>query len=563
MRPPTPPDGQPPRVGATEERDRPGAGATLARPRAGARVEPGRAGAGARLEPGRVRPGWLALIVLLALGIRLLLFGGLLGWDDVQYAEEARAVREGGWPLSMFGLRLGLVLPLAATQAIVGPGEHAAALVPLGYAVAEIVLACMIGALLGGPALGLGAAALLAVLPLHVVAATDLHADLPAAVFMAATMYAVLRAEREPLRWRAWSTVAGLTFGAAFLSKEAALALAAVLVLRVVIGQGARRTLGAMAPGFAALVGLEALALWWATGNPLHRFSAGLARPHAEHMLRMAPSLDWMASYGAMLLHPASPYLGYFAAIVYLAGAGVLWGIRRGDRATREALGWWAPLLIVLNFAPLAPDFSRPLFVHFPRTLHPLLVPLAVGAAAWLVAGLRRRRAARALVVGGVAALAALGTWTTHQDHRAWAAVARQAAPLIDGQPAGTIVAADHVNAWLLRWLLPERRGEIVWYADARAPAPAPTLVLRDPLLLESDVRHGHAVPAAVRTPPAAWDVVARFDRPRRASVRGLIRDWLSGRSEPSPPPEPALLLKVGAGAGPPGARATTWPGAG
>ena len=490
------------------------------------------------------------LLLLLAggLALRLVFFGGLLGWDDVEYAEAARRLLGGEpAPRSMFEMRYGVTLPLAAVQALFGAGEHAAALVPLAYSALEIVLGGALGALLGGPAVGLVAAALLGVLPLAVVAATDVHADLPASVFMALAMYAVLRADAGGRRRAAWLAGAGLALGLAYVTKEVALVLALVLAARILLLRRRAAGYAWLLAGFLAVVALDMAGSLWRAGDPLVRHAPAFARLHVEHMRTAPPGYGWMLAYPAMLLAPWSGSFGYFAGVFYLALAGAAWGLRAGERAVGELVVWWLPVLLVFNLAPLDGTLTRPLFVHFARTLHPLLIPLAVTAAFALVRGLGGRPAAQAAVAAGVLALAAAGIVRTHADHRAWAAVARQAAEVIRREPADTLVVADRLSVARLRVLLPERRAQITWWRDgglARA-GQAPLLVLSDPRLLRRDVEAG--APAAMLAPPAAWEPVAELFPPPRASLRGLLRRRLgAGREAPAArPPAPAVLWRV------------------
>ena len=149
----------------------------------------------------------LAVLALftIALALRLIFFGGLLGWDDVDFIRAAEALVAGEtMPRTSADLRYGFVVPLAITTVLVGPGELSAVLVPLTYWILEFVVAFALGHLLGGFGLGMVAAAIVALTPLDVLAATELHSDLAAGVWMAATMYGVMRGERAAASGVAW-----------------------------------------------------------------------------------------------------------------------------------------------------------------------------------------------------------------------------------------------------------------------------------------------------------------------------------------------------------------------
>jgi hypothetical protein len=503
----------------------------------------------------------LALILGGALALRLGFFGGLRGWDDIEYIEAARGLLAGDLaPHSVFWTRYGLVVPLAVTRAWLGPGELAAELVPLVYSLAEIGLAGALGLLYGGMAVGLTAAALLAVVPLAVMAASDLHTDLPLAVFWASTIYAVKRGEAEGSRRRLWLVGAGLALGAAYLTKEVALALVVVLGLRLLWSRRGLRGYGMLAGALAAVVLADGLWFQAVAGVPWLRYSPSLARLHAESVLLDPPGHAWMLGYARALLDPLDGSFGYFGGLFFLVAAASVWGLRRRDGRMRELVIWWAPVLLLFNFAPLDRSFGRPLFYHFARTLHPLLVPFVLAVALWLVEARWGRPWQRALVVAGFGMLAAAGIWTTHFDSRAWAAAARQVALIVGREPASTVVASDVTNRALLRTLLPDRRDRIVWYGEHPIGSlPRGSLVLGDPVFLATDRQRGRAVPDALLSPPGDWEEVAEFFRPRRQSLRALGLGWV-GRPPAAPSglsAEPVVLWRL-RGRGNEGAPATS-----
>jgi 4-amino-4-deoxy-L-arabinose transferase-like glycosyltransferase len=475
-----------------------------------------------------------------ALLVRLVFFTGLLGWDDIEYREAASGLLRGDFlPRSMFWLRYGLIVPLAAAQACFGQNEYSAALVPLTYSLASLVLTYALGVLYGGVPLGLAASTFLAILPLDAIAATDVHADLPASFWMAFTVYCVKRGEDADSSEDSWFLAGGLALGIAYLTKEPALAIAVVLLLRLFWLRRPWTNYGWLTAGFLLVLGLEFSWLGWISGNPLYRYSAVITDPHFSHLTLITPrSSWWMLDFPSMLLYPLSGYFGYFAASFYLVLAGLAWGIRRRDRAIIELTLWWLPLLLLLNFAPADPGFTRPLFFHFPRTLHPVLIPFALTAASWLLYGLGSWQRLRVGILLGVMALSALGLWTTHFDYRIWAWAARRVTPVIRQYPLQTLVAADPTTMWLLRSLLPERRKSIIQYADLPEPiGGAAVLILKDPLFLSTDNLARYAIPAAVLSPPPSWEKLAEFTRPRRHSLRRLLLEGIgvgTGRAGPT-----------------------------
>ena len=391
------------------------------------------------------------------------------------------------------------------------------------------------------------AVALLGILPLDVIAATDLHADLPLAVFLAVTVYAVLRGEAAVRAGRAWFFVGGISLGLAVVSKEVALALLVVLALRLVIVRPPARMVAAygwLVFGVLAVTAIEMVWLGAVTGNPLYRYLGPIARFHAATVLATPPGHGWMLGYPAMLLNPLSGSFGYFAGIVYFALAATIF--RRGDRRVLQLTVWWAGLLFIFNFAPLDASFTRPLFHHFARTLHPLLLPFVLASALWLGEGLRGRRLLRVCGIVAMMTLAIAGIWATHRDYRSSAAVARQAAPVIARLPPNARIVTDSLTASQLRFLVPERRERIVSYSSGQVVSgDRPVFILADPLFLAQARMKGNVPPAAMITPPASWERLAQFDRRPRASLRAIVGQLLGWHLAPSPEAGVAELWRV------------------
>ena len=489
------------------------------------------------------RRAWLPMLgalVLAAVVLRTTFFVGLIGWDDVEYRESSARLLAGDLvPRALFGMRWGLTLPLAAVQALAGGGERATAVVPLVYSLGAIVLAFALGRRLAGERAGLVAAAVLTMLPLDVLAATDVHADLAASVFLALAAYLALRGEAAGPRGLRRFALAGVSLGVATLTKESSLALALVLVAWAMRRGWPVRAGVAVVLGCVLVLAADMAWLRWATGDWLYRFSPAVTGLHRQHMLMLEPSYTWMLDYLGLLLNPASGRFAELGGVFYLVLAATVVALRARMPGIREVAVWWGVLLAALSLAPHDLSFTRPLFFHFPRTLQPLVVPFALTVGLGFVA-VRCTRAAPVVFVG-FALACGVGLWAAHFDYRQWATVARQAAPVIARAPAGVAIVADPTSAALLRSLLPARRESIVT-TDAGAPAGA-ALVLRDPLFLASAVHHRRPVPADVLIPPVRWERIAVFERGTRPRLRAWIRD-----EPPAAPAETATLWRVGAG---------------
>jgi hypothetical protein len=237
---------------------------------------------------------------------------------------------------------------------------------------------------------------------------------------------------------------------------------------------------------------------------------------HVVHMRTGPPGHDWLLDYPAMLLLPSARYFGYFAGLAYLSIAALV--LVRSRRIV-ELAAWWVPVLVVMNVAPLDRTFTRPLFFHFPRTLAPLVVPLAVSAGALLVSPRLGAPVVRVALAAAFAMLTLAGTWATVEDHRAWSVVSRQAATFIEQQPDRPTIVADRTSAVQLRTLLRDGGARIAAYGDTDLDG---ALVLIDPRFVRSDVRAGRNVPPAVLDPPRDWVRAATFSRAGRPRLRAF-----------------------------------------
>ncbi len=493
-------------------------------------------------------------VLAAALGLRLVFFGGLLAEDDGLYWQTAHGLRTGHYAGFPYITRHGVVVPLAIVQGWFGENEYAAAVVTLAYSLGGVALAYGLGALSGGHTVGLVAAGLLAVLPLDVIAATDFHRDLPLATLLAAAFYALKRGELAPRSASMWFALSGLTLALAYVTKELAIVFAAAFIVPWVWRRRSWRDLGWLASVFGAVLLADALWSWRALGDAWFRYSPAVVHDVyvTEGRRLSAASSTWMFGYPSMLLNPLGGYFGYLAGIFYLVLAASLWG--RRDPAVRELALWWLPPLVVLSVLPVDATFTRPAAPHFPRYLHPFLVPFVVTAALWVVRGLSGHRVVRAGILTAYAAAAGVGIALAHFDYRIWAAPERQVAAWMAHLPADAVVATDPISAWLLRALAPDRGDRVVLFADVDLAAPRrPTFVLRDPPLLFADTGHPPQIPRDVTSPPASWTVVAQFPRPTRPRLRAAILGWLGipQRTASAPTPDPAVLWRVDPRSGP------------
>ncbi|HEU5356640.1 MAG TPA: glycosyltransferase family 39 protein [Actinocrinis sp.] len=357
---------------------------------------------------------WLGLRALplgLVLSVAALLrFDALtavgLNSDEAVYTGSAEALAGNHALTGMFPIfRAHPIL----VQLLVGGALHisdtdwSARAVPAAFGVAAVALTYLLGARLYGAGTGLAAAAILAVMPYHVMVSRQVLLDGPMTTFAILGLYCVARAaESDPRRWIA---AAGAAFGLAALAKETAVVLLAAVYAFGAMGAAGRLRLRYYAIGlgfFAAIFATYPIALRLASVSSTgQNFLLWQLLRRANHPL-------WF--YFTDLPRVIGP------AVLGCAAAGLIWLRRQRGWRERLLLTWIAVPLVFFTIWPVK-GFQY-LLPAAPALAvlagHPLA---ALCAKAWSVRGGLRSRAGFALrgaaFVGGIAVAASLAvpTW--------------------------------------------------------------------------------------------------------------------------------------------------------
>ncbi len=389
-------------------------------------------------------------LALLALALRL--HG--LGWDSWHHFHpDERRVAEAVATISFSPLQLDPrfyaygSFPMYVTRVAVaaakvvypGLGEYDLAIrVGRGlsalWGAATVLLLGLLGRRLYGEAVGLLAAALLAVTVTHLQNCHFATNDVPLAFLVLAALALLLRAVEGSSagRWAAAGAVTGL----AVATKISALPLA--LPMAIGLGLYAFRTGSPRAALRAAAVTAAAVAAAFALAEPYalfswQRFTADVLEQ--SRMVRQAGLYPYTHQYSG------APRLLYEVRELVLWGMGPLLGVtalaglvQRLTRRTRASE--WLLLAWVIPFLALNASFE----IKYPRYLLPLVPLLCLWGAvllARLAARGRRGRALRTLVLGGTAVYALAFAAISTREH-----TVRQASRWFhEHVPAGTRVA--------------------------------------------------------------------------------------------------------------------------
>jgi protein O-mannosyl-transferase len=377
----------------------------------------------------------------------LVLLGGLafaavpffeLVWDDLHFLHPGSVLAEGSWARlltsdwSLEGPRSGyyrpvVTLSLAAETRVFGGSPAAYHLMNVVYHLAASLALVWAALRIFGSHPAWLAGLVFVVHPVHTESVSWIsgRTDVIATIFFCLALGCYARAEGLRSRWMLGATVAG---AAAFLSKEPAIVLPAVLVgLELTRKRPERRTAREMVLRLLPIV-LAAIATLAIRHLVLGSIAGALAEG-PELSDRLATGVTTLGRYLLLLVAPfpptpdfvleplgtwaAWPTVASLAAIAGLAGACALaW---RQSRIPALLLAWFLlTLLPSTPLMPVGPVHMAERFLYLPSAAFALAVGW-VAARALERAGLRdwddleRARGMRALLAGGGVALLLVG----------------------------------------------------------------------------------------------------------------------------------------------------------
>jgi hypothetical protein len=450
---------------------------------------------------------WPLAILAGALALRLILFTGIQGNDDRYYYASGLRLARGERPVvrDLFDCRVGYSAPVAALFRLFGPGEASLLLPNLAASLALVALAYFWGRRRFSEEVGLGAAAIVALTPVDVFYSTAAFTDQTLAAWLG---FGALLLDRSREKGLPSAAAAGLCFGAAYLTKESALALLGPVLLLFVSKERWKPVALAMAV-FGAVILAEGAVYAVKESDFLYRF-------HLAHKYQSAPRetadgfLKRLFAIPSLCLNPLDPIFPYTGGLFALSAAGAAWAFAK-DRARSGAVGaWWLASGLLLALSPLTVFPYKPALEIQPRMFAVMVLPGAILASALFLEWARPLRPRlTAVAAGGAALLALLCAARIHQDGVRWRSGPRWACTRLDGFPGATVVT-DPRTAIMLRILSRESASWSVVEFRAGGPPPAPGT-----LLLECDNQEKSAMRWDGAIPPPWW----RSDAPPRETI--------------------------------------------
>jgi hypothetical protein len=452
----------------------------------------------------------VALVAILALGAWLRLAGldrtSLFG-DEAVYSGQAAALAGNAAAANNFGVFLAhpVLFQLLLAVGFIGglPPEGGRILTAL-FGIAAVGVTWAIGRAVGGPALGLAAALLLAVLAYHVYLSRLVMLDGPAAVFVGCSLHAFLRAASAGSR--TWLTIAAAALGVAVLMKETSVVVLPAVAIAAIVDT--RLRLGVRAWLFAAAAFAVVVAAFFIS------IVLGGGIPSTITYLHYQLGRHAQSSF-LTYFHLVGPYFGWL--FVALAVVGFVAAVRAGG--DRRIIAIWALVPSAILQAWGLRELQLPMVVVIQVTLLAALGMEAIAAVAadvlrWRNGGVARPREMAAAAIG-VALLAAVVAVVLP--------LALRATSLPDGEPGqsglreASLWVRDHAGPNDGIFVSTAYKSSVIAYYSERPAYGFAAARRRDPVY-----RNPGDVEALVREGGVKWVVL---DRGSRAQATGAAAD--------------------------------------
>ena len=382
---------------------------------------------------------------------------GFIESDDLEYARNAAAWLDAPPHLggSHWGLRHLIVLPIAAAFAVLGRGEAGLLLPTVLYSAAIVAMTGLCVGRVAGALAGVIAALLVVSLPVVLTGASMVYSDTTETFFVLASLWAYWFATRSA---RGGLFVAsGVLAGCAFITRETTIALLGLYLVLFLMAPRRIMDFVRMGAGFLAVVGLDAVLLWAASGDPFWRLtvsSRGVAGDNPA-MAQFQVNAGGLDRHGVIVApRPIQALLAVFAnqqmgLLPWVAVPAAIALARRPALGRRRsaavhfaglALVWFGLLSYAFTFMWIVPRYQTVAMVA-------LCVPLAIWLAGRIEAGAWRLPALLVLaILGSGAALALVADRELLFGERGLVAFARSTEGPIRTDPA-TLRGAE----WLLQ----------------------------------------------------------------------------------------------------------------
>ena len=299
----------------------------------------------------------LILILVFALALRLIFFSGIDSSDSLGYTQFANMLAKGESlkDVEYFGLRTGILFPVSVLYSTFGVNEITSNIVILLISLASIVLIYNFGKLLFNEKAGLLSAFLLSFFPFDVVYSTKLMTDLPAAFFVALSVYFFLKSEKinKIISSSIYLIFSGLSLGIAYLTKELSILIGLFFLVYIIYNKKFKWKYLFMTFGFLIIISFELMYFFIIAQDPLLRYHVT-----SSEVTTIFTSTN---NYGRGSL-PLSLFhypfiiftdvlLGLFYPFIFIA---IFFCILNKRKNTYNLLFWFVALLLYISFGSVS-----------------------------------------------------------------------------------------------------------------------------------------------------------------------------------------------------------------
>lgn len=333
---------------------------------------------------------WITILIL-GIALRILLFSGLQGSDDLQYTRNAHQFLAGGFNSVVDDVtktRLLSYLPVSLFYRLFGVNEVSSVLYPFLCSIGLLLLVYKLGILFLDDKTALLAMALYAFFPIEVIHATMLYPELPMGLFMGLSMYCFLTTLKKPGKNdHLFFFLAGILVACAYLVKITAILLLGVYFVYFLCYKRNLRAVALLAVGFAAVIAIESLFYYSQNGDFLFQYHLPqqIAQQTRQEIVENAGTLNYlqqknMGWYRAFVYYPGIMFATIFTFSFYYYGVFIALGyllIWKRAKETYPIMLWFVLLLLALNFG--FQSINPLIFIpSSPRYLMVLSVPLVL-----------------------------------------------------------------------------------------------------------------------------------------------------------------------------------------
>lgn len=335
----------------------------------------------------------LAILLLVALVLRVLCWHGISPGDPFTYSVSAWDIVQGKWNPAYFyeqTTRWGLLFPLAASYKWFGVDNFSSMLWPLLTSVGTVAVAYLLALHLKGETAALLAGIIVTTFPLEIIYASQPMADGPLSFWLLLSLYWFVRAEHsDSLCLKRWFYfVGGLAFAFAYATKFVAILIAPFFLLVLLLRRRIEWNWAWFALGFILVLAFEFVLFRYLTGNGLARLDLVL-HDQASHAPVTAGGFQVQNGVGLYLYWMFVDFhyvgLGFVAWLLML-----LHRIKKHWRSPRIILAEsWMPFLWAVTFIfvlSVYPTSLQPYIPLYKIEVYMLMfsAPLLVLTAVWL-----------------------------------------------------------------------------------------------------------------------------------------------------------------------------------